>query len=403
MNVPEINIGMVGHIDHGKTTLLEALTGKWASTHSEELKRGITIRLGYAEMSIYKCPKGEYTNNAKCPAHKVKCKEIRRVSFIDAPGHETLMATMLSSASVIDAAILVIAANEKCPQPQTKEHLAALKVTGVKNIIIVQNKIDVVSEAEAKNSYKDIKEFVKGSIIEDAPVIPVSAQHNTNVNILIQAIQEFFKTPKRDLRKQPVMLVLRSFDVNKPGTEIKKLSGGVLGGILKQGELRKGDELIMLPGLKTEEGGRTAYKPIKTKAASIFYGSKQVSRAIPGGNFGVSTTLDPNLTKSDELAGSIICTPAYCPPVFTDELILKPELLQRVVGTEEELVQEELRINETLLINALTAKTVGVITKAGKKITLRLKLPICIEREERVAISRFINNKWRLIGSGVVQ
>lgn len=402
MNIPEVNIGMVGHIDHGKTTLLSTLTGKWASTHSEELKRGITIRLGYAEMTSYKCPKGEVTNNPKCTAHKLKCKVLRKISFVDAPGHETLMATMLSGASVMDAAVLVIAANEKCPQPQTKEHLAALNVMGIKNILIVQNKIDLISEDEAVKSYNDIKKFIKGSIAENSPIIPLSAQHNANVDILIQAIEEFIKTPARDLKKHPVMLVSRSFDVNKPGTDIDKLSGGVIGGILKQGELKKGDELIILPGLKREEGGRVVYKPVKTMVESVFYGSKETAKAIPGGNFGLSTSLDPNLTKSDSLSGSVACTPAYCPPVFSDELILKPELLKRVVGTEKELVQEKLKINESLLINALTAKTVGVIIKTGDKVMLKLKLPICIERGERVAISRFINNKWRLIGSGIV-
>ncbi len=403
MGIPVVNIGMVGHIDHGKTTLLAALTGKWASTHSEELKRGITIRLGYSEMTVYECPKGELTNNPTCPSHKLKCKQRRCISFVDAPGHETLMATMLSGASVMDAAILVIAANEKCPQPQTKEHLAALNVMGIKNIIIVQNKIDLVSEEEAKKSYEDIKAFVKGSIAENAPIIPVSAQHNANIDILIEAIEEFIKTPKRDLKKPPIMLVSRSFDVNKPGTEIKDLKGGVLGGILKQGVLKKGEDIIIRPGLRREEGGKIEYKPIKTKIESIFYGSKEVNEAVPGGNFGISTLLDPSLTKSDELAGSVVCTPSYCPPVFSDELIIKPELLKRVVGTEQELAQEELKLNEPLLINALTAKTVGTIIKiSGEEVTLRLKLPICIERGERVAISRFINNKWRLVGSGIV-
>ena len=133
----EVNIGMVGHIDHGKTSLLEALTGRWADDHSEETKRGITIKLGYAKCEIRKCKKGrELTIQKKCLKHKCAAELVRSVSFVDAPGQETLMATMLSGAAIMDGAILVIAANEKCPQPQTEEHLMALGIVGIKNILV---------------------------------------------------------------------------------------------------------------------------------------------------------------------------------------------------------------------------------------------------------------------------
>jgi len=121
---PELNIGLVGHVDHGKTTLTEALSGKWTDTHSEELKRGITIRLGYADATIRKCE--------VCGKHVLEKKHcnklalaVRKISFVDAPGHESLMATMLSGATIMDGALLLVAANEECPQPQTREHSSA--------------------------------------------------------------------------------------------------------------------------------------------------------------------------------------------------------------------------------------------------------------------------------------
>ncbi|MFN4133834.1 MAG: GTP-binding protein, partial [Candidatus Hadarchaeales archaeon] len=111
---------MIGHIDHGKTTLTEALTGVWTDTHSEEIKRGITIKLGYADASFYRCPECErYSSKEKCPYCGAETEFLRRVSFVDAPGHEMLMATMLSGAAIMDGALLVVAANEPCPQPQT--------------------------------------------------------------------------------------------------------------------------------------------------------------------------------------------------------------------------------------------------------------------------------------------
>src|SRR5207247_2647017 len=119
---PEVNIGVVGHVDHGKSTLTERLTGERTDRHSEEIKRGISIRLGYADMAIYKCPKDSepaaYQNTEICKTHNVKGELQRIVSFVDSPGHETLMATMLSGAAIMDGALLVIAANEECPQPQ---------------------------------------------------------------------------------------------------------------------------------------------------------------------------------------------------------------------------------------------------------------------------------------------
>lgn len=168
---PEINIGTMGHVDHGKTTLVQALTGFWVSRHSEELKRGITIKLGYADMPIYKCPNCEppknYSNQPVCPNCNSKTVFVRAVSFVDAPGHEALMATMLSGAAIMDAVLLVIAADEPCPQPQTREHLAAADAIGIKNIVIVQNKIDIVDEKRAHKSYDEIKSFVKGTVAED--------------------------------------------------------------------------------------------------------------------------------------------------------------------------------------------------------------------------------------------
>ncbi len=396
--IPEINIGMIGHIDHGKTSLLKSLTGKWASTHSEELKRGITIRLGYSSMIIYKCPNGEYTNKDFCPIHNKKTKAVRCVSFVDAPGHEMLMATMLSGAAVMDAAILVIAANEPCPQPQTREHLAALNIMGIKNIIIVQNKIDLVDDKRAMESYEEIKKFIKGSVAENAPIIPISALHDANLDILLEAIQEFFPTPKRNLNKKPLMLVSRSFDVNKPGTKPEEMVGGVLGGVLKCGELKVGDEIYILPGIKKDN----KWVKIKTKIKTIFYDKETVEKAIPGGNFGISTLLDPSLTKNDSLAGNVVCTDENAIQVFY-ELKLKLNLIERVVGEKKEIKPPPIKINEPLMINAFTAKTIGIIEKMDKEgVLLKLKIPIAINPGERVAISRFINNKWRLVGSATV-
>ncbi|MBW9221782.1 translation initiation factor IF-2 subunit gamma [Methanothermococcus sp. SCGC AD-155-C09] len=403
----ELNIGMVGHVDHGKTSLTKQLTGVWTDTHSEELKRGITIRLGYADCEIRKCPKcpepDAYTVNSKCPKCGTRTKILRKVSFVDAPGHETLMATMLSGASLMDGAILVIAANEECPQPQTKEHLMALDALGIKNIIIVQNKIDLVSEERAKENYEQIKEFVKGTVAENAPIIPVSAHHGANIDVLLNAIQDLIPTPERDPNLPARMYVARSFDINKPGCEIKDLKGGVIGGSIIQGMLEVGREIEIKPGLKVTEGNKTYWEPIITKITSLGVGGSKVKKAFPGGLVGVGTELDPALTKSDALSGSVAGEPGTLPETL-DRFTMKVKLLERVVGTKEEIKIEPLRSNEVLMLNIGTATTVGIILSAREDIAdIKLKLPVCADKGDRVALSRRISSRWRLIGYGIIQ
>lgn len=399
----EVNIGMVGHVDHGKTTLTKALTGIWADTHSEELRRGITIKIGFADAEIRKCPScGKYSTSPKCPYCGAETEFERRVSFIDAPGHEALMTTMLAGASLMDGAILVIAANEGI-MPQTREHLMALQIVGNRNLVIAQNKIELVSKERAIENYQEIKEFVKGTVAEDAPIIPISALHGSNVDVLIKAIEEFIPTPERDPNKPPRMLVLRSFDVNKPGTKPEKLVGGVLGGSVVQGKLTLGEEIEIRPGIPYEEHGRIKYEPITTEIVSLQAGGRFVEEAFPGGLVGVGTKLDPFLTKGDLMAGNVVGRPGKLPPVWED-IRLEAHLLERVVGTEEELKVEPIKRRETLLLNVGTARTVGLVTNLARgEVEIKLQIPICAEPGERVAISRQVGSRWRLIGYGVIK
>lgn len=399
--LPEVNIGMVGHVDHGKTTLTQALTGKWTDTHSEEVRRGITIRLGYADATFYKCPrcKGSscYSVNEKCISCFSKCKPVRTVSFVDAPGHETLMATVLSGASIMDGALLVISAHEPCPQPQTREHLKTLDIVGIKNIVVVQNKIDLVTPEEAKKNYKEIKEFLKGSVAEKAPIIPVSAQQGVNIDVLVQAIEEAIPTPKRDPKKEPIMLIARSFDVNKPGTPIKNLKGGVIGGSIIQGELKKGDDIEIRPGIKRGD----KYTPVKTKITGLQKSMVDIEKAGPGGLLGVSSELDPSLTRADTLSGNLLGLPGKLPPVL-DRITLNVNLLERVVGSKEELKVEPIKTGDMVMFTVNTSKTVGSITCGGNNIEAVLKLPICADKGSRIAISKQIQGRWRLIGWGEI-
>ncbi len=404
---PEVNIGLVGHVDHGKTTLAQLLTGEYTDRHSEEIKRGISIRLGYADTAFYKCTEcaepEAYTTDPKCPNCGKKAEFLRAVSFVDSPGHETLMATMLSGAALMDGALLLVSANERCPQPQTKEHLMALSIIGVSHIVVVQNKIDLVDEEGAKKSYGEIRDFLKGTMAEDAPIVPISAHHNINVDYLIMEIQKHIPSRKVEQGKSPRMYVARSFDVNTPGTEPKNLQGGVIGGSLLHGVLKTGDAIEVRPGRQVEASGKSQWEEVTTEIVSLRAGGEERKRVRPGGLIAVGTQLDPAMTKSDAMLGRVAGAPGTLPPIM-DKLSMETHLLDRVVGTEEELKVEEIRTNEPLMISVGTSTTVGVVTSARENVAdMTLKIPVAVEPGLRSAISRRIGGRWRLIGYGIVQ
>ena len=395
--LPEINIGMVGHIDHGKTTLLSRLTGKFADTHSEELKRGITIKLGYADATIYE-ENGKY--NLK------KGRPIRYVSFIDTPGHEMLMATMLSGAAIIDAAILVIAANEGI-KPQTREHLMVLEAKKIENIIIVQNKIDLVSKEKALENYRKIKQFTKGTIAENAEIIPISAQQEINIDKLIETLTKL-KIPKKDISLEPIFLVARSFDINRPGTEIKNLHGGVLGGILKQGTLKIGDEIEIKPGMIIKKAHDKIYQTLTTKIISLYKGNQSVAQVIPGTSISIETNLDPILTKSDSLTGCIVSLKGKLPEI-TYNTKIKTKLFKEILGTEDKNPVEPIKTKEMLMMSVNTTITVGIVEKikndtlnGASEIEVSLNIPIVALKGNNVGLARNLKGHWRLIGFGEI-
>ena len=393
---------MLGHVDHGKTSLTKCLTGTWTDTHSEEVKRGITIRLGYADSTFRKCEScpapAAYTTAEKCPACGNETKVLRRVSFLDAPGHETLMATVIAASSIMDGAILVIAANEECPRQQTLEHLMVLDFLGIKRIVIVQNKVDLVTPEKAKENSRQIRAFVKGTVAENAPIVPVVANFGFNVDAVIEAIEEHIPTPKRDLESPPRLFTARSFDVNKPGAEIKKLVGGVIGGSLIQGKLKLGDKIELRPGIKVGEKDDARYVPLKLTVESLNAGAGNLKEAVPGGLVAIGTKLDPSLTKSDGLVGNLIGAEGTLPPAVS-ELQIELNLIQRA-GFEN----PPLKQNEPLVLGVGTATTVGFVEKAKKNnVHLKLKRPICVDKDAKIAVSRRIGQRWRLSGYGIVK
>ena len=402
---PEVNIGLVGHVDHGKTTLTQALSGTWTDTHSEERKRGISIKLGYADTAFYRTKKGDSYAMGKRPDGKDDdAKELlRTVSFVDAPGHETLMAVMISGSSIMDGALLLVAANEQCPQPQTREHLMALEIAGIENIVVVQNKIDLVSRERAIESHGEIKNFLKGTIAENAPIIPVSAHHDVNLDILIDAIEDTIPTPDLREKEDGLMYVARSFDINRPGTRPSKLKGGILGGSVVSGNFAEGDEIVIAPGRKITEGNKSRWEPIETKISSVQAGGLDLESVHAGGLCGIATPLDPFHTKSDNLSGQVMAKVGELPPVWETLDVTLNLLKQMVSGESDGENVRPLQPGEMLMLNSATATSVGVVSAVkGKDATLNLRLPICALAGSRITLSRRVGSRWRLIGHGII-
>ncbi|CAN6661982.1 eukaryotic translation initiation factor 2 subunit gamma [Trichomonascus vanleenenianus] len=419
-----INIGTIGHVAHGKSTVVKAISGVQTVRFKNELERNITIRLGYANAKIYKC------DNPACPrptryksygsAKEIspKCerpdctgryKLLRHVSFVDCPGHDILMSTMLSGAAVMDAALLLIAGNEPCPQPQTSEHLAAIEIMKLQHVIILQNKVDLMKEESAMEHYKSILKFVRGTSGDGAPIVPISAQLKYNIDAVNEFIVSKIPVPVRDFTSLPRLIVIRSFDVNRPGSEIDDLKGGVAGGSILTGVLKIGDEIEIRPGIvhKNEATSKMECRPIKSRIHSLFADDNDLKFAVPGGLIGVGTQVDPTLCRADRLVGHVLGHVGKLPDIYI-ELEINYFLLRRLLGVKTEEKKQarisKLSKGEVLMVNVGStttgARVIGVKADLAK---LALTYPACTELGEKIALSRRVDKHWRLIGWGEIR
>ncbi|GAB1191630.1 GCD11 [Aspergillus pseudonomiae] len=399
-----INIGTIGHVAHGKSTVVKAISEVQTVRFKNELERNITIKLGYANAKIYKCDNPECPRPTCFKSFKTLIANLfTPLSFVDCPGHDILMSTMLSGAAVMDAALLLIAGNETCPQPQTSEHLAAIEIMKLSHIIILQNKVDLMREEGALQHYQSILKFIRGTVADGSPIIPISAQLKYNIDAVNEYLVSHIPVPVRDFTASPHMIVIRSFDVNKPGAEIDELKGGVAGGSILTGVLKLNDEVEIRPGLVTkDENGKIQCRPIFSRVVSLFAEHNDLKFAVPGGLIGVGTRVDPTLCRADRLVGFVLGHRGRLPAIYT-ELEVNYFLLRRLLGVKtadgKQAKVAKLSKNEVLMVNigstATGAKVMGVKADAAK---LSLTSPACTEIGEKIAISRRIDKHWRLIG-----
>ncbi|KAM0672310.1 Eif2s3p [Ordospora colligata] len=405
-----LNIGTIGHVAHGKSTIVKAISSVSTIKFKTELERNITIKLGYANAKIYKCDSkcirpNCYQSFSSSTPDELPCNNcggilrlVRHVSFVDCPGHDVLMATMLNGTAIMDAVLLVIAANEPCPQPQTIEHLFAVEIMNLKKMLVVQNKIDLVSREQALEQHEQIQKFLKTSNVF-GPVVPTAAQVGVNIPAILDFIVNYIPEPIRNDKAHPKMVVIRSFDVNRPGTCVRDLCGGVIGGSLVTGLLKTGDEIEIRPGSITKNGSKFVCRPFVSKVVSLKAESTSLEEACPGGLIGVGTTMDPFFCKADKLVGQVMGLLGHLPSIFC-QIDVNYKLFQKTSIQSS----TKLKNDEQVLVNIGSTTTGGVIRAMSEEmLSLDLVKPACCEIGERIAISRKVQGHWRLIGHGEVK
>jgi len=453
-----IELGAVGHTSHGKTTLVADLTGVHTSKHRDEIARNLTIRLGYANAKLWQCPMchgapDSYVTTRStvtlaapptCSRHSdwtpepVPMRLVRHVSFVDCPGHEALMATMINGAASMDGAMLVIGAQDTCPMPQTANHLLALELMNLDPaaVLVCQNKIDLVDRVRAVASHHEITTFLASTkVAARAPVIPLSAQFKINLEVTRHWIHRRLPVPRRDIRATPRMLVVRSFDVNHPGTELEDLVGGIAGGTLQRGVLRVGDEIEIRPGIvvmhqqtASRPKGAAAgaplalptYEctPLRSRIVSLKSEQSSLAFVVPGGLIAVGTQLDPALTRGDRLVGQVIGLPFDMPGIYSD-LQLEYDMLPSTVDAPPEPAPRasaskkrhapaapsppKFAKNELIVLYIGTKDIKATVTSCyvsrktqAAVVIVRLHYPACTDLQQRISIARRRENRWCL-------
>lgn len=318
------NVGTLGHVSEGKSTFVRAITGTKTQRHAKEQERNITINLGYANAKIFYNPVTDsyksvpastttFTDTDGTPMNLVK-----HISFVDCPGHEAYMATMIGGTAVMDSACLVIATNQEViPQPQTQEHLIAATKVDLNKLIVLQNKCDLVTGPMVETTYGKIKEFVKGTVAEGVPIFPISAQRDWNIDAVVRYLATSAPTV-RNYELPFQMTIIRSFDINKPGLvrKLDSIQGGVIGGTVQQGIVCPGDFIEIRPGhYSRDAAGNICVRPLFVSVDSLRSETTVLPYAVSGGLIGIGTRLDPGLTRGNRLVGHIAGVPGTLPPI----------------------------------------------------------------------------------------
>lgn len=350
-----IIVGTAGHIDHGKSTLIKAITGRATDRLKEEVERGISIELGFTYFDL---PSG------------------RRAGIVDVPGHEKFIKNMLAGITGIDIVVLVVAADEGI-MPQTKEHLDILNLLGIKKGIIAVTKMDSVDEEWLELVMEDIREGVQDTFLEDAEMIPVSSTEKTGISELVSKIDEITETVEdRDIYDTPRLPVDRVFTISGFGT--------VVTGTLIAGKFKVGDEVEVFP---KELPGRIRSIQVHGESEEEAYAGQRVAINVVG----------PKKSEIDR--GDVIAPKDSMEPSMMFDVKLR--LLADAQRIIENRTRVRLYIGSSEVLCRVVLLDVENLTPGDECYAqLRLEEPIVAKRGDRF-ILRFYS-PMMTIGGGIV-
>ena len=401
-----LNVGCIGHVSNGKSTLVRQMTGIKTQKFKSEKERNCTINVGYGNCKIYyssSTDEYKYTGSntfEESDSEGNPMELIHHISFVDCPGHENYMSNMLCGTSVIDMAFLVEAANAPIvPQPQTLEHLVAIQNTSVKEIVVIQNKCDLVSKQDLLLNKEHIEDFIEDYYGDELPIIPLIAQTGSNIGYIGKYLSSTLDKYSKDINLPLQINIIRTFDVNKPNKPIETLKGGVLGGSIVQGILFPEDIIQISPGIcKKGSSGEWVVQPLFSKVKTINSEKNRMPYAIPGGLIGIGTLLDPGYSKANQLVGQIITRPNEHLDIAT-EITVRYKSFRRV-----EKVDKSLKKGEILKVGIICKHISGVVkswSKKEKEIKIVLSTPACIDKGS-VSIMKQIKGRYKIFSIGKI-
>lgn len=412
-----INIGMIGNVANGKSTVTRQLTGKVTQQHSSEKINNITIKLGYANAKIWKCdkcpepqcyrssPSSSYAET--CEVCENEMQLVNHVSIVDCPGHNSFTATMLNGSSIMDNTILVEAVNNlPFPGPQTYEHLNAIKISNIPNLAVCVNKLDLTKKDIASSKIYDLKKKLMDTPAENSDIIPISANFGCNIDVLCSYLAKC-QIPEKKLSNSVRMIIIRSFNINKVNTLPHDIQGGVVGGSIVEGMIAVGDKFIIKPGFVTknpdydETNGsskRWLCYPLISTALSINADQNKLTKAISGGLIGICSHIDPSLAVNDRLTGNILTE------INNDEDIYEDLLIDFHPLDNSKTINK----NDRLLLNYNACNTACNVfkIKTNKLVELNLQdRPICARIGDKLTISKNdskVEGGITIIGYGII-
>ena len=416
---PTLNIITTGHHSHGKTTLIHSLLNSFSLPDPSSSSSPASTSLSFTNIKLFKCLKcpqpecyksfpSSTPSSPKCPTCNEPLTLLRHMCFIDSASHEHLMSFILTSNTIIDGALHLIAVNETFPQLQSQEQLTAMTKMDVKHITIVQNKMDTnISDETLKHQFKQIQTFVAGTTASTAHVVPISAKLKYNIDVVIQLLSHI-PQPKRDLLSPPRCIVLKSIEsnINSVIDNNNNVNCVIASAMLIKGVINLGQVVEVKPGVITKtQSNEIKVTPIYTHVIALYSEDNTLLYAVPGGLVRIALRTEQTLMKAEKLNGRVIGAPGKLPDVVV-KIVVRCCLLKRLMNVKRKDGDDsvgEVKLHEMLLVSVNACSVGGKVVEInGNEVMFELNVPICCEIREKVAVSRKIGKNVRLIGFGEV-